>query len=94
VNLDNVHPKIYLAISKVAEIYEDVDTELVITSVRDSKHSKNSLHQYGKAFDVRVWNLPKHVNHIELTKTIANELGIEFDVVYEINHIHIEYDPK
>ena len=92
VNLNNVHPKIYEAIGKVAYIYASYGSDLVITSARDSKHGGNSLHYVGKAFDIRVWNIDTDL--IKLTGFIASELGNEYDVVFEVNHIHIEYDPE
>lgn len=93
VKMSNVHPKIYWAMSVVAEIYADVDTEMVITSCRDA-HPPTSLHYHGKAFDIRIWNLPKSVKLPQLTGRIASALGDEFDVVLELakSHIHIEYD--
>jgi len=93
VNLDNVHYKIYWAISIVAQLYEAGDSELVLTSVRDSKHSfKNSFHYVGRAFDCRIWNYNGNLNN--LTQSIREALGDEFDVILESDHIHIEFDPK
>ena len=95
VNLDNVSSDIYYAISIVAEIYETIGAgDLVITSVRDSKHSNGSLHYVGEAFDTRVWTIPKTVNMDVLIKTIKSQLGNTYDVIFETTHIHIEYDPK
>ena len=95
VNLDKVCPKVYEAIAKTHEIYINAGAkDMVLTSVRDSKHGKGSLHYVGCAFDVRVWNLPKGIDYLEITKQIAEVLGKDYDVVFEVNHIHIEYDPK
>jgi len=94
VNLNNVSSKIYMAISIVANIYEENSYgDLVITSCRDSVHSKNSLHYVGQAFDIRIWSVPKN-EIVFLCKVIKKQLGKDFDVVYEKDHIHTEYDPK
>jgi len=91
VNLNNVHYKIYWAISIVAQLYENANSELVLTSVRDSKHRvKNSLHYIGKAFDCRIWNYHQNLNN--LVQSIKEALGDDFDVILEKDHIHIEYD--
>lgn len=94
VNLDNVSRHIYYAISVAAEVYEGYGVDLVITSVRDSKHSEGSFHYIGFAFDIRVWNLPKEVDYQIVSNQIAKELGDDYDVIFEVNHIHCEYDPK
>lgn len=67
--------------------------EIVITSVLDGKHSRNSKHYTGNAFDIRVWIYTEYqITH--LTRLIQKELGKDYDVVFEGDHIHIEYDPK
>ena len=67
--------------------------EAVTTSILDGKHSKGSKHYDGNAFDLRIYIYTKEqVNdYVELLK---NELGPDYDVVLEDDHIHIEYDPK
>lgn len=66
-----------------------------ITSANDRKHRDDSLHYQNKAFDIRVMNIIGDV-HREAklwAKRMQAELGLDYDVVYEINHIHIEHDP-
>lgn len=65
---------------------------MVITSIRDGKHMKGSLHYVGKAFDIRSRNM----SDSELTTFIhlvKQECDSRLDIVKESNHIHIEYDP-
>ena len=94
VNLSNIHKKVFFAIYKVAEIYEEMGIDLVITSARDSIHSKHSLHYVGRAIDIRVFNIPQQYSHKDVMEKIKKAIGDdEFDVVYEKTHIHIEYDP-
>lgn len=72
--------------------------ELTITSVMDGRHSKNSLHHEGKAFDSRTWEdnkgnqLPDSRKQ-RLAELYRNVLGPDWDVVVESTHIHCEYDP-
>lgn len=62
------------------------DADLKITSIRDGTHMPGSLHPHGQAFDIS--------KSTEVSREmIAAVLGPNFDVVEEIDHIHIEYDP-
>lgn len=76
------------------------DNTLVITSANDAKHMKNSLHYKDKAFDFRIWNIQaqnsseRHALARFWVARINYELGEDYDVVLEKNHIHAEYDPK
>ena len=67
--------------------------EIVITSVFDGVHSKDSLHYSGNAFDLRVW-IYQEEEIKKLTSMLKSELGNNFDVVFEGDHIHVEYDQK
>lgn len=71
--------------------------ELEITSCTDGKHTINSLHYKGMAFDFhcKSWGPLKGRIFEELRKS----LGPHFDVLHEDvglpnEHGHIEYDPK
>jgi len=94
VNLDNVSSKIYFAISVVADIYEEYGYgDLTITSARDSRHSKSSLHYVGEGVDFRVWSVPPKKLE-DLCDIIRDRLDDDYDVVNEKDHIHLEFDPK
>lgn len=67
--------------------------EMVITSVLDGIHSNNSLHYVGRAFDIRVWIYTEYqikMLMLELKKVLGNG----YDIIFEEDHIHIEFDPK
>jgi hypothetical protein len=63
--------------------------ELVITSTYEGNHSEGSLHYCNEAVDIRIWKSPRKVR-----AAIKQRLGNDYDVIFEGNHIHIEYDPK
>jgi hypothetical protein len=66
---------------------------IVITSILDGKHKPFSKHYEGNAFDIRIIQyLKTHIT--KLLEQLKKELGPDFDVVLESDHIHIEYDPK
>lgn len=67
--------------------------EAVVTSVCDGRHMLGSKHYEGLAADFRIshvfpGSVPKIVSELKA------DLGAEFDVVLEKDHIHVEYDPK
>lgn len=68
--------------------------KMVITSVLDGKHMKGSKHYRGLAIDVRINDKSKdEVHRFYYTITYDSNL-IDYDIVLEKDHIHIEYDPK
>ena len=88
-----VRPEIVLAIQEAREVYRDLDAELVITSLLDSKHMKDSLHYNGLAVDLRT----RHLSQADRATAAARlrlVLGPEYDVVRESEHIHVEHEPK
>lgn len=60
----------------------------------DGVHKPDSLHYKRRAIDIRVKDVDvdrARTTYVTLAKVL---LGPDFDVVWEGNHIHIEYDPK
>jgi len=74
-------------LGRVADLFHSHKQDIYVTSIRDGNHSAGSLHYDGLAFDIRN---PDEVSPIELRGT----LGPNWDVVFEKDHIHCEYDPK
>jgi len=66
---------------------------IVITSITDGKHSDNSLHYKGLGFDVRTKFLTSSQKSI-FFDALKRNMDLEFDIVMEDSHIHIEFDPK
>lgn len=63
--------------------------EAVITSANEGTHSAGSLHYGDNAVDIRMPKKPQ-----ETAITLRNKLGKDFDVVVEVDHLHVEFDPK
>jgi hypothetical protein len=61
--------------------------EVIITSIREGAHSPGSLHPQGDAFDMRP------LQKVTIPD-IKKSLGLDYDVISEGDHWHIEYDPK
>ncbi len=74
------------------------DNAVWITSANDSTHGENSLHYKNRAYDIRTKNIvglaefpvapQRWVDRIKLI------LGRDYDIIFERDHIHCEYDPK
>lgn len=91
VKLTGLRAELFVAIMVADQVYAEVGRELVITSVVDSKHSATSLHYAGSAFDCRIYD---DMDNEKIKATIKERLGIDFDVILEGNHIHVEYQPR
>ncbi len=81
--------QVVLALMIIKPILLEHGQELVVTSVSDGKHSRNSKHYIGQAFDIRTWNLD---DREEATREIQDALGDEFYVKLETDHIHIQFN--
>lgn len=66
---------------------------IVITSITDGKHSYKSLHYKGLGFDIRTKFLTSEQKNI-FFDALKKNMDLEFDIVMEDTHIHVEYDPK
>ena len=66
-----------------------------VTSANDSRHGDDSFHYKNQAFDIRIYNIAGDI-HYEAKRwaeRLQQALGSNYDVVYELDHIHVEYDP-
>jgi len=75
-----------------------VGEHAILSSTYGSVHGDGSLHGRGDAEDFAIVlanDEPiRHSTVVLLVEALRQELGPDFDVVLEKDHIHIEYDPK
>jgi len=90
VDISRLRPKIRKKLNEIEAIFNEYDNELIITSTFEGRHSAGSLHYANLAVDMR---LPAN-DREKVISEITQSLGSKFDVCLEIDHIHIEYDPK
>ena len=86
--------KIFPLIEEVCSIY---GIDFVITSGNDGKHMKGSKHYDDEAIDIRSRDLADNDKYeflYSLDGRIDDEYPAEFDILFEVNHYHLEYDPK
>lgn len=94
VDIRGLKPEIVLAMMLIEPILNRHTPEgLVVTSVKDGKHMPTSLHYQGLAFDIRTRDM-QPVMIKACLEEIKGVLGYQFDVVFEGDHIHVEFDPK
>jgi hypothetical protein len=93
VRITGMRPEILLALVAAERVYDEAGHDFTITACVDGKHTTGSLHYAGAAIDVRTRDLaPADVQ--ETLAQIKVCLGADFDVLLEVDHIHIEFQPK
>ena len=93
VNLAGLQPQMVLALNVADDVYRSRGHVLTITSANDSQHMDSSLHYSGFAVDLRTKDLPP-ADVPEIAEAIKAQLGSQYDVIQEMDHIHVEFDPK
>ena len=90
VDISRLKRPIRRALNKIAAVVWAIEREeLVITSTYEGNHSPSSLHYCDEAVDIRLWGKAR-----KCRDEIKRQLGHDYDVIVESDHIHIEYDPK
>jgi len=90
VDISRLRPEIRKKLNEIARrVWSIAKEELIITSTYEGSHSEGSLHYANLAVDIR-----KGPYGSILRDELSNKLGMDYDIVLEADHIHIEYDPK
>lgn len=92
-SVKGLQPQALIALYIAEQVYGSYGADCWLTSGTDGKHGAESLHYSGLAVDIRISNLEDAIPTKEAREKIANALSVEYDVVLEPDHIHIEYDP-
>ena len=82
--LDGSQAKLLEGLAALDALFSAHDLELVVTAGQDGKHMAGSKHYVGLAVDIR----------FPLRDEIRAALGPGWDVVWEKDHVHLEWDPK
>jgi hypothetical protein len=94
-SLDGLHPQMYYALGVVRVVWLVWGRgEPVITCTTGGEHCQRSLHPNGRAVDIRTRDLSAEMA-VAMAYRCKNLLAyLGFDVVLELDHLHIEYDPQ
>jgi len=78
-----------------ARIYSYTKKELTITSGNDGEHKKGSFHYKDRAIDIRVVDWYCSISNLIFLLEGIKEIfpPLMFDIIFEGDHLHIEYDP-
>jgi D-alanyl-D-alanine dipeptidase len=92
VTLNGATVEIFQVITAAAQVWRQHGVEcLTVTSVFDGKHKTGSKHDTGQAIDLRTTSLP---DEDAMAEQLRLALGPDYDVILELDHLHVEYDPK
>ena len=103
VSIRGLQPQAFHAWYVAGEVYAELyNADCYLTGGVDGKHGHGSLHYVGLAIDLRIRNLvtPDAITDMTIDKAVViqaelkTRLGVEYDVVLESNHFHIEFQPK
>ena len=94
---EGVCREIWYALGVADALYQQMTRQLTVTSLKDSHDDKPlSLHNQGRACDLRTRDLP--MSQTEALRAKLSQLlePLGFDVVLEQSpqHLHVEFDPK
>ena len=93
-SLRDLRPETVVALLVCDRIYAAHERQMTVTSVNDGSHMVRSRHYEGRAFDLRINDLPAEVRE-QIGVELQHELTpLGFDVVIESDHFHVEHDPK
>ncbi|HEX9768458.1 MAG TPA: hypothetical protein VGA50_04705 [Kiloniellales bacterium] len=93
VDVGGIRPELVLAVAFAIPVFAAHGAACVVTSARDGRHSRGSLHYAGLAIDLRSLDLPPADWEI-VRDQLAQALGPQYDVVLERDHFHVEFQPK
>ena len=77
---------------RLAILFYQYERQLVVTALTDGVHKPGSLHYTGYAADLRTRDVPEW-QRPHLLDAMHQTLGLDWDVIQEKDHYHIEYDP-
>lgn len=102
VDFGALHPATHHALNVVDRVWRKiVGVHPVCTGLGEEGHSKNSKH-YGligdircRAFDIRTRDLSAvQIEELDDSLRVRLAAGLEYDILWENDHLHIEHDPR
>lgn len=92
IDVRGIRAELIIALMVAESTYQAMSGQgITITSVTDGEHSKTSLHYSGCAVDIRN---PEAFDNVTMAASLKARLFDDYDVIDEVDHIHIEYQPR
>lgn len=93
VQLQGLQVQMLIALIQVSDFSRlNNDVVIFVTSALDGSHSAKSLHYAGAALDLDIPG-PPELNQA-LAAHLSTSLPLDYDVVNEGSHVHIEWQPR
>lgn len=97
VDMTGLVPEIWSKAGEIAETFDRLGYECVITSARRPPGGRFSYHQTGRALDFRAKHIGNDAHRSKILTEIIGVCGPDYDVILHGQgpniHYHIEYDP-
>ena len=90
--LTGIRPELLFGLTVANDVYASLGVELVITSANDARHSTTSLHYAGCAVELGTRNIPG--DPATVAADLKSRLNVDYDVIFEGDHIHLEWQPR
>ena len=90
IDISFLHDKIWDAIREITRVLGE---DWMITSTNEGKHLPNSMHYRNKAIDLRL-PFDTVTHNKDFVTELKLRLGKDYDIIYEKDHIHLEWDKK
>lgn len=99
VDLAGLQPEMVPVLINLERLFYELGLDCWITSCRDGKHGRGSLHYVGLALDFRTKAIAEPASKKTLIAQLAKSLGRQYDVLLEAEgrrneHGHVEFQPK
>lgn len=99
VDLAGLCPEMVVVLIDLERLFHELGLDCWITSARDGKHGRGSLHYVGLALDFRTKTIEEPVAKKTLLAQLRVALGRQYDVLLEAagrrnEHGHVEFQPK
>ncbi len=91
--IHGLRPEMVVALIIIKDAFMGRGANCVVTSGMEGQHRRGSLHYVGHALDFRTGSMSRE-QVSEIAVEIREGLGVDFDVVVEPGHLHIEFQPK
>lgn len=93
VDIKGIQPEIVVGLIVSNDVYRSATAEFRLTSALEGVHMVGSKHGIGQAIDIGIRDLSSD-KVLNMFAALKLNLGEQFNVVLESDHIHIEFDPK
>ena len=90
VDISRLGTRIRNKLNILESIFAIMGCEPVITCTYEGRHKAGSLHYADLAINFRIPDCSRR----EIDQKMHDSLGKDYNILWEKDHIHIEYDPK